>query len=222
MPDLMMIDVPDISAASADRVWSHVLETASREQAKGRKRRAFGISAAATSLAGALGFALVAPTSSFASWTEVPTPIQVHLGDPALASCLTALPAVRQPLVGERRGRFTTVLLTVDGGTSICIVDDDETLATASVPDPDLRRGQAISLLANGGVVDEGGARYVYGRVAREVAGVTVLLEDGVRVTASVANGYYVAWWPAPGAPLTLTAIDESGDVLSTLTPNAG
>ena len=114
MPDLMMIDVPDISAANADRVWAHVLATAAREQAKSRKRRAFGISVGATTLAGALGFAVLAPTSSFASWTEVPTPIQVRLSDPSLASCLSALTAyvqtgrdAMQPIVGERRGAFT-------------------------------------------------------------------------------------------------------------------
>ncbi len=74
MPDLMMIDVPDISAARAERVWAHVRETAVRERATTSRRRAIGISAVATSVAGALGFALLAPTSSFASWTEVPTP----------------------------------------------------------------------------------------------------------------------------------------------------
>ena len=133
MPDLMMIDIPDISAARAERVWADVLATATREQSRSSRRRTIGISAAATSLAAALGFALVAPTSSFASWTEVPTLVRMSPGDPGLTTCLTALASVndgqsaspvRQPLLSEQRGVFTTVLLAGDDTVSICIAND--------------------------------------------------------------------------------------------------
>jgi hypothetical protein len=229
MPDLMMIDVPDISAARAERVWAHVLETAAREHSRSKRRRAVGLSAAASSLAGALGFALLAPASSFASWTEVPTPIPVNLGDPRFESCLSAVTsegsaragsATLQPILGERRGDFTSLLVTSGGVVSMCISDQDLSFS-GSAPDGERPRGETLSLLGNLGERGDG-PRFVYGRIAGDVRGVSVLTDDDVRVTASVRDGYFAAWWPTSAAPVTVTATDESGAVLASMTPSEG
>ena len=232
MPDLMTIDIPDIpdiSAARAEQVWSHVLATASRERARSRKRRAFGISGA-TTLAGALGFALLAPTSSFATWTEVPTVVRLSPADPSLTSCLTALAdvkggphtdPVRQPLLSEQRGAFITNLLAGDGTLSICIGKGAD-LWTGTNIAPALPGNQTVTVLGNAGLVEPEGLRYVFGRITGEVGGVTVVTDDGLRVTASVGGGYFLAWWPGSAAPKTVMATDKSGAVLTAVTPSAG
>lgn len=228
MPDLMTIAIPDIPAARAERVWAHVLETAAREQARSKKRRAIGFSAGATTLAGVLGFALVTPTSSFASWTDVPTAIPVSLTDTRVGLCLDTLSEMRgqfrpiapRPILGERRGNVAAFLVADGSNVSMCIADDDFSVAGSAEAAP-LRGSETISLLG-GGVVDPEDLRYVFGRVADEVRGVTVVADDGVRVTASVRDGYFVAWWPTAGAPATVTATDEAGVVLATLTPRDG
>lgn len=45
---------------------------------------------------------------------------------------------------------------------------------------------------------DEGSRHFseLVGRTGRGVTGVTLTLRDGARVAASVANGWFLAWWP--------------------------
>jgi hypothetical protein len=47
---------------------------------------------------------------------------------------------------------------------------------------------------------DEGSRHFseLVGRTGPGVTGVTLRLRDGARVTASVANGWFLAWWPGP------------------------
>ena len=130
-------------------------------------------------------------------------------------------PSAPRPILGERRGDFAAFLVADGGNVSMCIADDDFSVAGSAEAAP-LRRSETISLLGGGGVVDPEDLRYVFGRVADEVRGVTVVADDGVRVTASVSDGYFAAWWPTVGAPATVTATDEAGAVLATLTPSEG
>ena len=81
---------------------------------------------------------------------------------------------------------------------------------------------QTLSVLGNAGVIEREGPRYVYGRVADEVGGVTVVTDDGLRVTASVGGGYFLAWWPGSAVSQTVMATDESGAVLASVTPSDG
>ncbi|HZE04322.1 MAG TPA: hypothetical protein VE127_03795, partial [Solirubrobacteraceae bacterium] len=37
---------------------------------------------------------------------------------------------------------------------------------------------------------------FAYGRTGTGVSAVTLVLEDGTKVQATVANGWFVAWWP--------------------------
>ena len=78
----------------------------------------------------------------------------------------------------------------------MCIVDDDFRVGGSTRAAP-LRGNETMSLLGNAGMLDAEGPRYVYGRVADEVRKASrSLTESGVRVTASVRDGYFVAWWP--------------------------
>jgi hypothetical protein len=45
---------------------------------------------------------------------------------------------------------------------------------------------------------DEGSQQFsqLVGRTGRDVTGVTLRLRDGTRVRASLANGWFLAWWP--------------------------
>ena len=63
---------------------------------------------------------------------------------------------------------------------------------------------------------------FAEGRTASDVTGTTLLLDDGTRVRASTANGWFVAWWPGvhdvksadvttPGATTTQTFHDRAG-----------
>jgi hypothetical protein len=64
----------------------------------------------------------------------------------------------------------------------------------------------------------------VEGHAATGVTGTTLVLDDGTRVTASIANGWFAAWWPSANAVTaaavstatgtTIQHLDTSGPVL--------
>jgi hypothetical protein len=58
-----------------------------------------------------------------------------------------------------------------------------------------------VSLMSSGSTTtppNEGSQHFsqLVGRTGRGVTGVTLRLRDGTRVTASLANGWFLAWWP--------------------------
>jgi hypothetical protein len=55
------------------------------------------------------------------------------------------------------------------------------------------------------------------GLVAPNVASVKVGRRDGIEIIASVANGYWLTWWPGGEPAVMVTAIDADGVILATL-----
>jgi len=58
-----------------------------------------------------------------------------------------------------------------------------------------------VSIVSSGGHTtppEEGSLQFsqLVGRTGRGVTGVTLRLRDGTRVKASLANGWFIAWWP--------------------------
>jgi flavin reductase (DIM6/NTAB) family NADH-FMN oxidoreductase RutF len=49
------------------------------------------------------------------------------------------------------------------------------------------------------------------GRTGAGVSGVTLLLADGRRVTATCANGWFLAWWPEEHHGIGIEVITSSG-----------
>jgi hypothetical protein len=49
------------------------------------------------------------------------------------------------------------------------------------------------------------------------VADVKVDIAAGTSVSASVANSYYLAWWPEPDTVMRITGTDPSGKVIGAL-----
>ena len=58
-------------------------------------------------------------------------------------------------------------------------------------------------------------ARIAFGLVSPMVTRVVVTTSDGRQVTASVQDGYFLAWWPSAASPTLTQALDASGWVLA-------
>ncbi len=69
----------------------------------------------------------------------------------------------------------------------------------------------------SGGVAD-GTATYLGGRVGPEVGAVRVEVRDDLVVEASVANGYWLAWWPDAVRASRVLALDAAGIEVLALT----
>ncbi len=106
----------------------------------------------------------------------------------------------------DTRGPYTTVVLEADRGrvVSTCFVDRrGQASAGTSVgvrPPAPVPPGR-IAFATSGSTstpVDEGSRHFsmVVGRTGAGVTGVTLRLNNGTRVTASRAHGWFLAWWP--------------------------
>lgn len=162
------------------------------------------------------------------AWSAVPTLLPISADGPMVRACVTDLPSGSgpetgslglAPLVVERRGRSEAVLLGGRGVQGLC-VSTPSSRDGGRTASPPLRDGQELSLAGNGGFVGQGsGDRYVYGRVSSRVVAVSVLTTAGTDVAASVANGSYVAWWPASAGVRSITARDAEGHALVEMKP---
>lgn len=156
--------------------------------------------------------------AAYASWRAVPEPVtpgnaevqakeclaRVRVGDPdgVVADALRSDDLV--PVVAERRGDWTYTLLTVEDG-------GDHAHVTCLLPlDPNSHEGGTLGgssggtapTLASDEIRWSGGGwdgnwSDTWGYAGDEVDRVTVTLSNGVVVDATVASGYFAAWWPS-------------------------
>jgi len=68
----------------------------------------------------------------------------------------------------------------------------------------------------------DGPYTFVDGRVANGVTGVTLALDDGQHVVSTVADGWFVAWWPTGGSVATSAqVVTSAGTKSEPLVPSA-
>jgi len=139
--------------------------------------------------------------------------------------------AGRTALLAEQRGDFTFVLSTNGTWTVGCLAAPgvSEAMTEAEVVDLSLRpatlAAEGIDTLGGGGEGVPGGtsAALAYGRVGELVAAVDVTTADGRTVHATVADGYWSAWWPAADdqrmgdAQVTVGLVDGTSGAAGTL-----
>lgn len=58
--------------------------------------------------------------------------------------------------------------------------------------------------------------RTLLGRVSADVVKARVETEDGRKVTATLGNGWMVAWWPTLSKATSVTLYDAEGEVVGT------
>jgi hypothetical protein len=119
------------------------------------------------------------------------------LGNKGAATLPASLP---QLVLTDSRGPFEMLLYAGPSGEGVCLWNSSgvlsitggngETLPTVSdhsigVP--------GVGFDRNGGAV----LTYAYGHAGTRVTAVTLDLANGVRVEATVQNGFYAAWWPS-------------------------
>jgi hypothetical protein len=198
---------------------------ADRTVAVGRRRP--GLLAGAAALAvvaiavGVTWASTFAAPAAYASWTPTPTVVDAassdHLGgcpsevvtiDEAGPAAPTPEPVT--PVLAEVRGDYTYVVEAGEGVVAECfvsVVDAEPVTYSASStidglaePAPDgivvAQSGTAAWSRAAG----EGAVTSAYGRAGPDVRSVTVTLDDGEQVQASLDGGWWVVWAPGEDA----------------------
>lgn len=152
---------------------------------------------------------------AYADWTPVPTPLSANDAAEASRSCLAhqgePVESATDVLIADRRGPWIYVLVQTSAQQETSCVMPEALVGTApsstdrrmyaggsgeALVDPVAAR-QVDVAIRSASSTDEGLFMLIEGRVGSEVAGVTVLTPTGKRVTASVHQGRFAAWWPA-------------------------
>jgi hypothetical protein len=157
---------------------------------------------------------LAAPSSAdLSTWQSTPLPVidPVKERNACLSASGTDLGTSSEAryLLEERRGEFTSMIATYRDQTAFCIVNaEDEGLldSLSSLPD-DVTDQPAIGLTqaVSGGRLDgpaDARQNYATGRAAADV---TLTLDDGQIITASLEDGWFAAWWPGAATSATAT-----------------
>ncbi len=162
---------------------------------------------------------------AFAGWTPTPTaapkgqlaaaeatcqnrqaaPLHAHGPGPSLTALPknapppeTISPGSLKPALTDTRGPFTFVILAGDHGSESCITGPSFTSRsiTATTGSTSVPAGKVV--LSSTHLTTQNGQAFSFaqGHTGSEVTGATLVLDDGAKVEASVANGWFVAWWP--------------------------
>ena len=152
-----------------------------------------------------------------------------------------------KPVLTDTRGPFTVVIFAGAGGTRSCISSPSFTalsgsrsgaVQTEGVTGAGAGGGQGSASVKGGpdsATVPAGqvklatvattardGSAYtvVEGRTGADVTGTSLVLADGRKVTASTANGWFVAWWP--GAQSASAALVSTPSGVTTMHLDTG
>jgi hypothetical protein len=190
-----------VPAASAARL--------SRLDYRPRTRRvrpplALGALAGAAGTAGAV-VAVVSlgagATNAFAGWTPTPTPPSPRQLADANTDCKSHSPIAGLPLkLTDTRGPFTFSVYASSTSSAICISGPSFTSVSGSIANAPTQVADGRITLSSSHLTNRDGQAYSFadGHTGDGVSAVTLILDDGARIQASVANGWYVAWWPGP------------------------
>ncbi len=190
-----------VPAASIDRL-SHV-------DYRPRTRRlrpslAIGGLASVAGVAGAAAVVIsltAGASNAFAGWTATPTaPLPGQLAA-AQASC----EASQSPIAGlpltltDTRGPFTFSVYANSNSSATCFKGPGFMSTSANVASAALNVPAGQVLLSSSHRTDRGGHAFSLadGRTGPGVSGVTLSLDDGTNVRATVGGGWFVAWWPS-------------------------
>jgi hypothetical protein len=165
---------------------------------------AIGALASAAAAAGVLAVILslgAGASNAFAGWTARPTlpaPGQINA---ARASCeASQSPIAGLPLkLSDTRGPFTFSIYADSNASATCIEGPSFTAVSGSMSSYPVTVPDGHLLLANSHASERAGEAYslAEGRTGADVTGVTLTLDDGTNVQATVGNGWFVAWWPS-------------------------
>ena len=168
-----------------------------------RRRLLVGVSGvAALSLGGALAavLSLVGGASpAFAGWTAQPTTPSADQLATSEAYCASNVPFSGLPLkLVDARGPFTFSIYSNGTSNDFCTTGPSFQNASGWNTSPPMTVSAGRLFLWTDHVSTDSGQPYG-SMIAEAGAGVTaagITLDDGAQVTATVENGWVVAWWP--------------------------
>jgi hypothetical protein len=184
---------------------------------------AIGAFASAAAGAGALALVIslgAGASDAFAGWTARPTAAAPGQLAAAQASCEAGQsPIGGLPLqLSDTRGPFTFSIYADANSSATCIKGPSFTAISGSMSSDTVTVPAGRILLSSSHARSRAGDAYsvAEGRAGAGVTGVTLTLDDGSTVQATVGNGWFVAWWPSSHVVKSAELATASGTATQT------
>jgi hypothetical protein len=173
-----------------------------------------------------LGRQLATPTSVFGSWQPVPSLADPKLAAAARSVCLHEGDAGANLLIQDQRGLAAELLFRNGNDMIMCLAffaanGEMETATSSStylLPETTTFGLDSVGR-APGFSVSNPGATWLFGHQPSDTGIVSLVLEDGTKVTASSSGGWFVAWWPSEQTVASMSAVDAHRNVLTVVAP---
>ncbi len=147
---------------------------------------------------------------AFAGWQPTPTaPAPGQLAQAAQA-CGQGLGS---PVLSDSRGPYTASIYADSTTSDVCLSGNGVSMSSSSTSGAPTGIAAGQIELAGGGTRDSAGnaLTLVDGRIGAGVTAVTIARSDGSSVQATVAGGWYLAWWPGAVAATNAQVTTASG-----------
>jgi hypothetical protein len=172
-----------------------------------------GLATAAGALAAVLSLAGGASTA-FAGWTPQPTTATPAQLAAAEAYCAENVPFPGLPLkLADTRGPFMILVYSNGGSNDFCTVGPSFRNGSGWSTSPPVTPPAGRLFLWSDHTSTDGGQSYgsMIARAGDGVSAANLTLDDGSVVTATVENGWAVAWWPGTHHLATAQLTTPSG-----------
>lgn len=195
---------------------------------KRRDRRRLLVGASGIAVAGVAGVIAVVlslaggASNAFAGWTPQPTPPTAAQVAAAKAYCAANMGFPTLPLaLIDTRGPFTVIVNSDGTSNDFCTVGPSFRNASGWTTSAPLTVAPGRLFLWTDHVATSDGQPYgtMIARAADDVTAATVTLDNGADVTATVQNGWAVAWWPGDHHVSSAQLTTSSGIQTQTFTP---
>jgi hypothetical protein len=149
-------------------------------------------------------------TPAFAGWQPTPSA-------PATGQLAQAAQACGQdlgsPVLTDSRGPYTASIYANSTTSAVCLVGNGVSMSSRSTTAAPATVAADQINLGGGGMRDSAGnaLTLVSGRAGAGVTAVTIERSDGSSVEATVADGWYLAWWPGTVAATNAEIATASG-----------
>jgi len=173
-----------------------------------------------------LGRQLSTPTSVFGSWQAVPSIADPKLAAAARGVCLHEGDGGASLLIQDQRGLAAELLFRNGNDMMMCLAffgangEMENATSSGTHLSPETTTFGLDSVgRAPGFSTSNPGATWLFGHQPADTVVVSLVLEDGTKVTASSSGGWFLAWWPSDQTIASMSALDGHGNSVTVVAP---
>jgi len=191
--------------------------------ARRRRRWIPALAGAATVTVGA-GLLLAAPAAAWSANPDALTGAALRTAAEHCLGSLSALPIAPPAdphlrMLGEARGSTESVLISGSSRVAFCVGTGSWQVSGTGVAGGPVASDALVVDGVPGALNGPDATRALYGRIGAGIVTVRLETADRRHLTASAADGQFLAWWPSGADPVAVHGYDAAGREVATVHP---